>query len=86
MPALPPEPDASMASFQEAINDIVKAIVEYRAPVLFDGAPAETLLRLYSIIGHAVPCYYVKTEVTPATVAGGAAQHRIVGVEKVPRA
>lgn len=84
-PALPPAPESDLSGFQDGINAIAKVAFAEKCAILSDGAPAETLLRLYALLGHCVPFYYVKTKVTPATIEGGSPTHEVVGYEKIPR-
>lgn len=81
----PPPAGADCADFQDGVNEIAQAVFDNKCAVLSDGAAGETILRLYALLGHAVPFYYVQTEITPATQPGGAATHNVVGVGKIPR-
>jgi hypothetical protein len=84
-PVNPPPAGSCERSFQDSINEIAEVAISESCAILSDGAAAETLLRLYALLGHCVPFHYVATEITPATVAGGAPTHKVVGVSKIPR-
>lgn len=84
MPALPPAPDENLFDYYEAVNDILRLVVEHRCPVLFDGPPVETLLRLYSVLGQVAPCHYVKTEMV-APAPGEKPRNVACGIAKMPR-
>lgn len=79
-PALPPPPDGDMVGFERAVEDLARVVVEERCGVLLDGPPAETMLRLYALVGNLVPFYYLKTEVVP-----GQKLPTIIALDKIPR-
>lgn len=80
-PALPPPAGHSLADFEAAIEDIARLACELRCGILLDGPPAETLLRVYALLGHMLPFWFTKTEV----VAPPPAPAQLVAIEKIPR-
>ena len=78
MPVNPPPIEADLSEYQGEINALVKTITETGAPVLLDGAPVETTLRLFALIGHCCPIYFLKTR-------GTSPQQEFTGVAKVPQ-
>lgn len=82
-PALPPPPDHSLEDFKEAIKEIARICVSERCGVLLDGPPAETMLHLYSWIGHQHYFHFLKTEMIARN--GEAPKPQIVSLDLVPR-
>ena len=79
-PVLPPPADHDLDAFEVGILDVCMEAVKNRCGVLVDGAPAETFLRVFGILGHALPFYFLKTEVKE-----GQKLPSIVALEKIPQ-
>lgn len=80
-PALPPLPNADMTSYEQAVRDIVDEADAVGCPILLDGPPAETLLRIVALATpRGIPLYFLRTEILEAGKLG-----RVLGVEELPR-
>lgn len=80
-PALPPLPGSDLEAYTQAVKDIVELADAEGCPILLDGPPAETLLRVAGLAHvKGIPLYFLRTEILEAGKVG-----RVTGVEELPK-